>query len=189
MIDLSSLDLEMATRRQSCWPTVWAFFGLTSLRPSVLVGIGWRARKKMSSKKQTKESDDAWVFDSLVGFLRGPVWNLPILTFIEHRSLSKKNWVKSDKTENDDFSRFSVFEPDTEENEAEYKKIHDEYKNLVINCHTKTNFSCSLKSSRWTICSVLSWPTWKSNHSNSRPPARLLLPKPNLNSLTHSSNK
>ncbi len=24
-----------------------------------------------------------------------------------------------------------VFEPDTDENEAEYKKIHDEYKNLV----------------------------------------------------------
>ena len=24
----------------------------------------------------------------LVGFLRGPVWNVPILTFIEHKSLS-----------------------------------------------------------------------------------------------------
>lgn len=43
------------------------------------------------SKKGTKEAedDDAWVFDSLVGFLRGPVWNVPILTFIEHKSLSK----------------------------------------------------------------------------------------------------
>ena len=36
-----------------------------------------------------KESADEWVFDSLVGFLRGPVWNVPILTFIEHKSLSK----------------------------------------------------------------------------------------------------
>ena len=34
-------------------------------------------------------SDDDWVFDSLVGFLRGPVWNVPILTFIEQKSLSE----------------------------------------------------------------------------------------------------
>lgn len=55
---------------------------------------------------------DNWVFDSLVGFLRGPVWNVPILTFIEHKSL--------------------VFEPgEDEQNEEEYKKIHDDYKNLV----------------------------------------------------------
>ena len=32
---------------------------------------------------------DEWVFDSLVGLLRGPVWNVPILTFIEHKSLSE----------------------------------------------------------------------------------------------------
>ncbi len=33
-------------------------------------------------------SDD-WIFDSLIGFLRGPVWNVPILTFLEHKSLGK----------------------------------------------------------------------------------------------------
>nr|XP_053652784.1 cilia- and flagella-associated protein 36-like [Cherax quadricarinatus] len=33
------------------------------------------------------EEDNAWVLDSLVNFLRGPVWNVPILTFIEHKSL------------------------------------------------------------------------------------------------------
>jgi hypothetical protein len=33
--------------------------------------------------------DESWVLDSLVGFLRGPVWNVPVLTFIEHKSLSK----------------------------------------------------------------------------------------------------
>lgn len=56
--------------------------------------------------------EDGWVFDSLVGFLRGPVWNVPILTFIEHKSL--------------------VFEPgEDDKNEAEYKKIHEDYKNLV----------------------------------------------------------
>jgi hypothetical protein len=33
--------------------------------------------------------EDSWVLDSLVGFLRGPVWNVPVLTFIEHKSLSE----------------------------------------------------------------------------------------------------
>ncbi|XP_022248028.1 cilia- and flagella-associated protein 36-like [Limulus polyphemus] len=51
-----------------------------------------------------------WIFDSLVGFLKGPIWNIPILTFLEQKS--------------------TVFEPGTE-NEGEYKKIHEEYKNLV----------------------------------------------------------
>merc|ERR1712156_38059 len=55
---------------------------------------------------------DNWVFDSLVGFLGGPVWNVPVMTFIEHKSL--------------------VFEPGMEEqNDEEYKKIHEDYKNLV----------------------------------------------------------
>ena len=73
---------------------------------------------------------DNWVFDSLVGFLRGPVWNVPILTFIEHKSLGKlfiaaiasiNTWC------------ITVFEPEQDEqNEEEYKKIHDDYKNLVI---------------------------------------------------------
>jgi hypothetical protein len=35
--------------------------------------------------------EDSWVLDSLVGFLRGPVWNVPVLTFIEQKSLSKKS--------------------------------------------------------------------------------------------------
>lgn len=32
---------------------------------------------------------NAWVFDSLVGFLHGPVWNVPLQTFIEEKSLRK----------------------------------------------------------------------------------------------------
>ncbi|XP_049877475.1 cilia- and flagella-associated protein 36 isoform X2 [Pectinophora gossypiella] len=58
--------------------------------------------------------NNAWVFDSLVGFLHGPVWNVPLQTFIEEKSLP--------------------FEP-TDSGEVldrpEYKKIHDEYRNLV----------------------------------------------------------
>ena len=34
-------------------------------------------------------SEDSWVFDSLVCFLHGPVWNAALQTFIEEKSLSK----------------------------------------------------------------------------------------------------
>ena len=35
---------------------------------------------------------DNWVFDSLVGFLKGPEWTVPILTFIEHNSLGEADY-------------------------------------------------------------------------------------------------
>ncbi|CAH0400443.1 unnamed protein product [Chilo suppressalis] len=57
---------------------------------------------------------NAWVFDSLVGFLHGPVWNVPLQTFIEEKSLH------FEPTDNGDV-------PDN----PEYKKIHEEYRNLV----------------------------------------------------------
>ncbi|XP_066249559.1 cilia- and flagella-associated protein 36 [Euwallacea similis] len=54
--------------------------------------------------------DDSWVFDSLVAFLNGPIWNAPLQSFIEEKSL--------------------IFEPSVTENE-DYKKIFEEFKNLV----------------------------------------------------------
>ncbi|XP_016921043.2 cilia- and flagella-associated protein 36 [Apis cerana] len=56
------------------------------------------------------KDDSAWVFDSLIGFLQGPIWSMPLITFIEEKSL--------------------IFEADIEEND-EYQKIYQEYKNLV----------------------------------------------------------
>ncbi|XP_044746894.1 cilia- and flagella-associated protein 36 isoform X3 [Coccinella septempunctata] len=57
------------------------------------------------------EDENSWVFDSLVCFLRGPIWDAPIQNFIEEKSL--------------------IFEPNNAENEDDYQKIFDEYKNLV----------------------------------------------------------
>lgn len=34
--------------------------------------------------------DNTWVFDSLVCFLHGPIWNAPLQTFVEEKSLSKE---------------------------------------------------------------------------------------------------
>lgn len=56
------------------------------------------------------EDSNLWVFDSLVSFLNGPIWDAPIQNFIEEKSI--------------------IFEPNNENNE-EYIKIFDEYKNLV----------------------------------------------------------
>uniref|UniRef100_A0A182PS40 Cilia- and flagella-associated protein 36 n=1 Tax=Anopheles epiroticus TaxID=199890 RepID=A0A182PS40_9DIPT len=57
--------------------------------------------------------DNSWVFDSLVCFLHGPVWNAPLQTFIEDKSI--------------------IFDPNLQpdENNPEFRKVHDEYKNLV----------------------------------------------------------
>ncbi|CAD6992440.1 cilia- and flagella-associated protein 36 [Ceratitis capitata] len=57
--------------------------------------------------------DDSWVLDSLVCFLHGPVWNAPLQTFIEEKSL--------------------VFDPNIQidEENADIVAIHNEYKNLV----------------------------------------------------------
>jgi len=62
-----------------------------------------------------RDPEDAWIFDSLVGFLRGPVWHVPVMSFIEQKSL--------------------IFEPETSSTtdlfEASYKKVHEDYKQLV----------------------------------------------------------
>ncbi|KAJ8953037.1 hypothetical protein NQ314_007411 [Rhamnusium bicolor] len=56
------------------------------------------------------EDENSWVFDSLVCFLNGPIWNAPLQSFIEEKSL--------------------IFEPNLNEND-DYKNIFDEFKNLV----------------------------------------------------------
>ncbi|XP_059621029.1 cilia- and flagella-associated protein 36 [Phlebotomus argentipes] len=57
--------------------------------------------------------DNSWVFDSLVCFLHGPIWNAPLQTFIEEKSL--------------------IFDPNEKQDDSnpEYITIHNEYKNLV----------------------------------------------------------
>lgn len=58
-------------------------------------------------------AEDSWVFDSLICFLHGPVWNAPLQTFIEQKSL--------------------VFDPNLQmdEDNPDIRQIHEEYKNLV----------------------------------------------------------
>lgn len=57
--------------------------------------------------------ENDWVLDSLIGYLKGPVWNITMLTFIEQKSV--------------------VFDPEEEsdELEQEYRAIYEEYKDLV----------------------------------------------------------
>ena len=48
-----------------------------------------KARLKNKQTSKDEETEDSWVFDSLVGFLRGPVWCVPVMTFIEQKSLGR----------------------------------------------------------------------------------------------------
>lgn len=41
------------------------------------------------------KDDSAWVFDSLIGFLQGPIWSAPLITFIEEKSLSKSRYFRN----------------------------------------------------------------------------------------------
>jgi hypothetical protein len=36
---------------------------------------------------ETTADDNDWVLDSLIGFLKGPLWNVSILTFIDQKSV------------------------------------------------------------------------------------------------------
>ncbi|XP_075723166.1 cilia- and flagella-associated protein 36-like isoform X2 [Rhipicephalus microplus] len=65
---------------------------------------------RTASAMSSDDDETSWVFESLVGYLRGPAWNIPIITFIEQKSI--------------------VFEPGCDN--EEYRKIHNEYKNLGL---------------------------------------------------------
>ena len=62
------------------------------------------------SRRSVKEDENAWVFDSLVDFLCGPLWNIPIMNFIEENSMT--------------------FEPE-ENDQKSHKAVHTAYKELV----------------------------------------------------------
>lgn len=56
--------------------------------------------------------DQEWVLDSLIGFLKGPLWSEPVFAFLDERSV--------------------VFDAeDLADNQGEYKKVYADYKKLV----------------------------------------------------------
>lgn len=52
-----------------------------------------------SSDPSDLESNPDWILDSLVAYLRGPVWLTPIVNFVEQNSVGKQS-KKSDKSSN-----------------------------------------------------------------------------------------
>jgi len=67
----------------------------------------------MEEKDRAGSDDDEneqWILDSLVMYLRGPIWNVPILNFIDEKSV--------------------IFESG-HDHENEYRRVHDEFRNLV----------------------------------------------------------
>ena len=116
-------------------------------------------------QRWTMADGDNWVFDSLVNFLRGPIWNVPILTLIENKSLGRLSQLW---THENDLLLLTVFEPEGEkEHEAEYKKIHEDYKNLVDIPPThqldKSRTLMYIDTSIYS-CSLVTW-IWKTANS------------------------
>ena len=75
-----------------------------------------------------EDDENGWVFDSLVCFLNGPIWSAPLESYIEENSLSK-DWIFH-KGMLSGLWFVLVFEPNVTDN-AEYRKIFNDYKNLV----------------------------------------------------------
>lgn len=74
-----------------------------------------------------------WILDSLVAYLRGPVWLTPIVNFVEQNSVGKHSRQHClNFTKLHCFESSLVFEgEESEQLEAEYQKIHDNFRNLV----------------------------------------------------------
>lgn len=68
-------------RRQSR-QRVWCEFRVVTLRTN--------------PDEMNDRDDSAWVFDSLIGFLQGPIWSSPLMTFIEEKSLGSYGLVGDD---------------------------------------------------------------------------------------------
>lgn len=74
------------------------FIGVTmGTGHSLLTGRRCPSPKKIKSNRNLEsemanEEGFSWVFESLVGFLKGPVWEAAVLTFIEKKSVGENNF-------------------------------------------------------------------------------------------------
>lgn len=80
-------------------------------------------------KNPTTDNSD-WILDSLVMYLRGPLWTIPILNFIEQKSVGKLNSFCLFQVGHCTWFDSTVFEGQGD-HEDEYRLIHDKFRNLV----------------------------------------------------------
>ncbi|MPC26510.1 Cilia- and flagella-associated protein 36 [Portunus trituberculatus] len=80
----------------------------------------WARQHTARSAMSAEDEEVGWVLDGIVNLLRGPVWCVPILTFIENKSVTFEP-KPEDKEE----------EEEEEEEDEDHKGIHQEYKTLV----------------------------------------------------------
>ncbi|GIX80288.1 hypothetical protein CEXT_751451 [Caerostris extrusa] len=57
-------------------------------RHSLLTSGQCGPHRTPDDSEMADEENFSWVFESLVGFLKGPVWEAAVLTFIERKSCS-----------------------------------------------------------------------------------------------------
>ncbi|KAK8392494.1 hypothetical protein O3P69_014692 [Scylla paramamosain] len=72
----------------------------------------------------SEDEEVGWVLDGIVNLLRGPVWSVPILTFIEHKSVTFEPSPEDEEGEVEE-------PPEDGERGEDHKALHQEYKALV----------------------------------------------------------
>jgi len=75
------------TEQQQPWLYKWLRAGEYSGLCSLLLMAGSDRQQKLEIESEK------WILDSLVMYLRGPIWNVPILNFIDEKSVSK--WARN----------------------------------------------------------------------------------------------
>jgi hypothetical protein len=68
------------------------------------------ATPKTAEKQEPEEGENDWLFDSIINFLRSPLWKTPIMSFLDE---------------------YCIIFDNEEENKLEYTKIHGDFKKLV----------------------------------------------------------
>lgn len=72
------LNSPVFRRRVSIVDAICQFQNRPKLPPSAM---------EQAKSETDNENNADWILDSLVAYLRGPIWNTPILNFIEQKSV------------------------------------------------------------------------------------------------------
>ena len=87
---------------------------------------------------ENNDEDQTWVVDSLIGFLKSPLWSSSLNNFVDQMSVGKLFLIAQNIFSLINYLYFVVFEPDDIEDEhgsvqhrAEYESIFKQYRSLV----------------------------------------------------------
>lgn len=85
-------------------------FIIYNLKINICLKMDSGTTPKTAEKVEPEEGENDWLFDSIINFLRSPLWKTPIMSFLDE---------------------YCIIFDNEEENKLEYTKIHGDFKKLV----------------------------------------------------------